>query len=122
MSSEMTCIICPNGCLLRAERQGWRIRVEGAGCKNGEAYARQELTDPRRSFTGSVRVEGGELPLVSVRSELPVKKARLLPIAESLKELRLTAPVEAGTAVWTEPEEGIRLLATRTVEKAEEHR
>ena len=44
MMREFTCIICPNGCEIRAEieeKEGGAVEilsVEGAACKKGNAY------------------------------------------------------------------------------------
>ena len=52
MMREFTCIICPNGCEIRAEieeKEGGAVEIlsiEGAACKKGNAYVEQELKDP----------------------------------------------------------------------------
>lgn len=64
MTRSFTCIICPNGCEITAEYEGDTVyAVQGAACPKGDAYVRQELTDPQRNIATSVLVEGGELPL-----------------------------------------------------------
>ena len=66
---EFTCIICPNGCEIRAEieeKEGGAVEIlsiEGAACKKGNAYVEQELKDPQRNIATSVLVKGGILPL-----------------------------------------------------------
>ena len=68
MLREYTCIICPNGCDIRAqieerEDESRRIcSVEGAACPKGRAYVEQELTDPQRNIATSVLVKGGIPP------------------------------------------------------------
>ena len=47
MTRSFTCIICPNGCEITAEYEGDTVyAVQGATCPKGDAYVRQELTDP----------------------------------------------------------------------------
>ena len=81
MTREFTCIICPNGCEISADYeiqadQSVVIRsLEGATCKRGAEYVKQELTDPKRNIATSVLVEGGELPLASVRLTAPPESA-----------------------------------------------
>lgn len=105
MVKEFTCIICPNGCTLTAEVEPrgdgtYRVRsLEGAACPRGTAYGQQELTDPRRTIATSVRVEGGELPLASVRLTAPIPKGKIFAAMEEIRSCSLTAPVEAGTVV-----------------------
>ena len=56
MMREFTCIICPNGCEIRAEieeKEGGAVEIlsiEGAVCKKGNAYVEQELKDPQRNI------------------------------------------------------------------------
>ena len=78
MTRSFTCIICPNGCEITAEYEGDTVyAVQGAACPKGDAYVRQELTDPQRNIATSVLVEGGELPLASVRLSHPIPKKEI---------------------------------------------
>ena len=105
MLREFTCIICPNGCEITAElekREDGTCRIcsiEGAACPRGKAYVEQELTDPRRNIATSILVEGGELPLASVRLTAPIPKDRIFDAMEEIRSCRVTAPVEAGSVV-----------------------
>lgn len=95
-----TCIICPNGCDLEAKvRDGKLVEVGGAACPKGEGYVRQELEDPRRNIATSVLVEGGELPLASVRLTAPIPKGKIMDVMEEVKRIHLKAPVHAGQIV-----------------------
>lgn len=97
MLREFTCIVCPNGCDITADLQNGEIRsVAGAACERGEAYVRQELTDPRRTIASSVAVRGGTLPLVSVRLDAPVPKDRIFDVMDAIRNVELTAPVRMG--------------------------
>lgn len=105
MLREYTCIICPNGCDIRAqieEREYGSRRicsVEGAACPKGRAYVEQELTDPQRNIATSVLVKGGILPLASVRLTNPIPRDRIFDAVSEIKKYTLTAPVKAGTVV-----------------------
>ena len=52
MTREFTCIICPNGCEISADYEIQADQsvvihsLEGATCKRGAEYVKQELTDP----------------------------------------------------------------------------
>ncbi len=102
MLKEYTCIICPTGCEITAEiRDGKILSIEGAACKRGREYVNQELTDPHRNIASSILLEGGELPLVSVRLSKPIPKERISDVMEVIKKTRLTAPVSVGQVVVT---------------------
>lgn len=97
MLKKFVCIICPNGCEITAElEQGTILSMNGSGCPRGEEYVRQELTHPVRSISSSVRLEGGVLPLASVRLSKPVPKDRIFDVMHEIKEVCLKAPVSIG--------------------------
>ena len=97
MTRTFTCIVCPNGCEITAEYQGAEVlSVAGATCPKGEDYVRQELTDPRRTIATSVPVDGGELPLASVRLNRPIPKKDIFRVMEAVNTVRLQAPVSIG--------------------------
>ena len=97
MTRTFTCIICPNGCEITAEYEGADVQtIEGATCPKGADYVRQELTDPRRNIATSVPVEGGELPLVSVRLDRPIPKKDIFAVMDAINGVRLQAPTFIG--------------------------
>lgn len=93
MTREFTCIICPNGCEISADYEIQADQsvvihsLEGATCKRGAEYVKQELTDPKRNIATSVLVEGGELPLASVRLTAPIPKARIFDAMDEIKKM-----------------------------------
>ena len=100
MKRELTCIVCPNGCELIVEIQdGKLLSVQGATCKRGHEYAERELTNPMRTVSTSVLVEGGEFPLVSVRLNKPIPKSLIFEFMDLIKKVRLEAPVHIGQIV-----------------------
>ena len=115
---ELTCVVCPNGCLLTVWQEDGVTHVEGAACKNGVRYGETELTDPRRVLTTSVAVNGGVLPLVSVRSTAPIPQKYLLPAVAALKTISVDAPIRIGDLVYEDPAIGLTLRASRSVDKA----
>lgn len=120
MLKEFTCIICPNGCDVRAEvADGKIVRIEGNTCPKGEAYVRQELTEPKRTITTSVLVDGGVFPLASVRLSDPIPKERIFDVAREIQKIRLKAPVKAGTVLLSDVLHlGSKVIVTRDVPSA----
>lgn len=105
MLREFTCIICPNGCEIIADIEknadgSLDIRsIGGAACPKGEAYVKQELTNPMRNIATSVLVKGGVLPLASVRLTSPIPKERIFDAMSEIRRHTLTAPVKTGAVV-----------------------
>ena len=146
MRKTITCIICPNGCLLSADvsEPGTDAPVTGAenprsidspvtgtgcprvidspvtgaGCPRGEAYFIQEITDPRRTLTSSVLVKGGELPLCSVRLTDPVPIARISDVMKEIRKMKVEAPLESGTVLIRDVLGlGSDVIATKTIRR-----
>jgi CxxC motif-containing protein len=116
---ELICIGCPRGCPLKVRRLAdGGLDVEGATCKRGKVYARAEITDPRRTLTASVRVNGGELPVVSVRSAQPVPRARIAATLSELRGITLDAPVAMHQMVLAQAAgEPIAIVTTRPIQR-----
>lgn len=93
MKRTMTCIVCPKGCRLQAEITEGKLSVKGNECKQGEKHAYQELTEPKRNITSSVKVSGGILPLVSVKLTAPIPKDRIFDVIAVMKGIICKAPV-----------------------------
>ncbi|MGB4338693.1 MAG: DUF1667 domain-containing protein [Bacillota bacterium] len=114
---ELTCIVCPVGCRLRAVLEdGQVVSVEGNTCKRGAQYALDELCAPKRTVTTTVRVVGGFLPLVPVRTAAPVPKERIAEVLEAARQVCLEAPVESGQIVIADVAgTGVDLIASRSM-------
>lgn len=117
---QFICVTCPVGCTIEATvEDGALAKVEGAACKRGQAFVREELTAPKRMFTSTVRVMDGALPLVPVRSATPLPKEMLLAVAAHLRRLILVAPVvEHQVVVRNVLDTGVDIIASRDLERA----
>lgn len=116
----IVCTNCPLGCRVSVEREAdGSFKVSGNKCQRGYDFAVEEMTDPKRVLTTSVKVVDGEIPLVSVRTFPRIPK-RLIPAAmEKIRKLRVRAPVRVGDVLVKDLlGTGAKLLATRTVAKA----
>ena len=120
MKKEFTCIVCPNGCTILAEYDGKpeNITISGAFCRRGDAYVRQELTNPCRTISSSALVTGGESELVSVRLTKPISLAKIPEAMERIRSLRIKAPVTAGDLLIPDLfGTGSDVIATRSVKQ-----
>lgn len=119
MKKIFPCILCPNGCEIEAEvEDGQMITCEGAGCPRGQEYAKQELIAPMRTFSSSVCVLHGNLPLVSVRLDKPVPKQRIFDVMEVIRSVCLEAPVSIGDVVIDRVAGlDVRVIATKNISR-----
>lgn len=114
---ELICIGCPLGCNLTVEMEGKEVlSVSGNTCKRGDDYARKEMTDPRRIVTSTVRVTGGTLPVVSVKTVSDIPKDKIAECIRQLKEVEVPAPVKIGDIMLADAAgSGIAVAATKEV-------
>lgn len=76
MLKELTCIVCPIGCQLKIETDNEKVvSVTGNTCPRGAKYAQDEITNPMRVITTTVRAKTGEI--VPVKTDKSVPKAKL---------------------------------------------
>lgn len=114
---NLTCINCPLGCAIKVEMDGETIlHVKGNTCKRGEVYARREVTAPVRMVTSTVRVTGGTLPVLSVKTREPIPKEKIFACVQALKVIELLAPVHAGDVVLKNAADtGVDIVVTKNV-------
>lgn len=101
MIREFICVLCPNGCELMAELDDDLnlLKLEGATCQRGGEYVQQEIFAPQRNIATSVKVVGGNMPLVSVRLNEAIPKERIFDVMDEIKKIELEAPVSLGQVI-----------------------
>jgi len=122
---ELTCIICPAGCLLTAEYSATdseardNMDITGNKCKRGLDYAVEEIFSPKRIVTATCAIlqntgekEGRRIP---VRTSSPCPKESIHELLQDIYSLKQTLPVKAGQILinnWKGS--GIDVIASRT--------
>lgn len=96
---NITCIVCPMGCQLQVTKLNNEYKVEGNTCKRGEKYGVEELTNPRRVITTTVRLNGSYLNLLPVKTEDSVPKGMMFEIMQELDKITVNAPVNVGDVI-----------------------
>ena len=98
MIKEMVCVSCPIGCMLTVELndQNEVLSVKGNTCKRGEQYAIDECTNPVRMLTSTVKVNGGKLPVVPVKTAKPIPKGKMFDCIQVINSTVVDAPVKMG--------------------------
>ncbi|NLK07546.1 MAG: DUF1667 domain-containing protein [Firmicutes bacterium] len=114
---NMTCIVCPTGCQLEVKIVGDLIEVTGADCRRGEEYGRNEVLNPVRVLTTTVKIAEGTLPLLPVRTTEAIPKELLYEAMTALADIELKAPIKTGAVVVENLlGTGIDLVASRDMD------
>ena len=96
---EFTCISCPMGCRLQAVTDNGSAVISGNRCARGREYGLQELRDPRRNISSTVRITNGFLECLPVKTAAPIPKGLIFQVMEEINKIRVAAPVGAGAVI-----------------------
>lgn len=125
---SLTCTRCPKGCQItvRRDTDGKGLPIHGNGCERGADFARQEMIDPVRILTTTMRLEDGRAGssegslLVPVRSDRPVPLRELRDLVKGLRQRRIQMPSEGirrGDVLVRDLDgKGINIIAERALE------
>lgn len=117
IKKELTCIVCPMGCHLTVEHEGDNFKVEGNTCKRGIKYAQEELTNPKRVITTTVKLENSYLNLLPVKTEDSVPKGMIFEIMEELDKIKVSAPIKVGDVIVKNIlNTGVDIISAKTME------
>jgi len=97
MKKELTCIICPIGCQLTAEKNGDEIKVSGNTCPRGEKYAKDELICPKRTVTTTVKCSDGSV--LPVKTKAPIPKEKMKECMEIINRATALLPIKLGDVI-----------------------
>ena len=113
--TELICITCPRGCrLLVDEENGYT--VTGNSCKRGEEYGVNELKNPVRVVTSTVRTNSEETPRCPVKTNGAIPKGKMFETMDMLDDIVLDLPIEAGDVIIPNLfDTGIDLVACKTI-------
>lgn len=99
MKRELTCIICPRGCVLTVELNSDNnvLSVSGNTCKRGEIYAQNECTNPQRTVTTTMRRADGKI--VPVKTDRTIPKDKVAECMRMINQTNIDQPTEIGDIV-----------------------
>ena len=119
MKKEFVCIVCPIGCRIQATVEDNQIlSIEGNRCPRGQQYVTQELTNPQRVLTSTMRVRNGDKKLVSVKSSSTLPKDQLQFCVSLLEDILVEAPITMNQVlVENIMNLGVDIIATTVIKK-----
>ena len=119
MKGEFTCILCPTSCLVTAEwNETELLSIDHSRCRLAWDYIQAEVFDPKRTLTSTVLVEGGDLPLVDVKTDDPVPEGLIKAMMECLGRVVVKAPIDIGDVIVRDLlGTGANIVATKKVQR-----
>lgn len=115
MKKELICISCPLGCHLTVDAEN--KTVEGNTCKRGEVYGLNEVINPVRVITTTVKIEGSRLPVVPVKTNGAIPKKLNFEAMRVINEVICKAPVKVGDIIIKDIlGTGIDVVAARSLD------
>ncbi|MEX2689961.1 MAG: molybdopterin oxidoreductase [Candidatus Latescibacterota bacterium] len=118
---EVICIRCPKGCRIKIEKKGENIKIEGYECPLGKTYAEEEITNPKRVVTSTVRILGAIHPRLPVRTLYPIPKYKIKDVINALRGIVIEAPVRKGQIIIDNVcGTGVPIIAERDMERVKE--
>ena len=119
MMKEFTCVSCPMGCRLTATEKDGEYSIKGYTCKRGLEYGLQEMKDPRRNISSTVRIANGFLAVLPVKTAAPIPKGMIFQVMEEINKQTVEAPVQSGAVIIHDVlHTGIDIVATRDMPAA----
>lgn len=114
---EVICLQCPFACRIKAEVEGTGkiLSISGNRCNLGKAFAEQEIVNPVRILTTTVRIlsEDEEHPLLPVQTQKPIPKELLREAMRELAEVVVKPPIRYGDIILSNvSKSGIDVIAT----------
>ncbi len=95
--TNMICIVCPIGCHLEIiEDEANGVSVSGNTCKRGEAYGRNELVNPTRVLTSTVKINGALFPRLPVKTNGAIPKNKIFEAMQVINIVVVDSPVHCG--------------------------
>lgn len=95
---ELICITCPKGCHLKVDEEN-DYAVTGNACPRGAEYGRNELKDPKRVITSTVKTNSIEYCRCPIKTNGAVPKDKMFDVMAMLDDIVLKTPVSVGDVV-----------------------
>ena len=112
---ELICITCPRGCHLKVDEENG-YEVTGNSCPRGKEYGFNEVTNPKRVVTSTVKTDCESYPRCPVKTNGAIPKEKMFEAMKLLDGIVLKTPVSCGDVVIENLfDTGIDFVATKDI-------
>ena len=114
---NLICITCPRGCHLCVDENN-DYAVTGNACPRGKVYGYNEVTNPQRVVTSTVRTNSAEYPRCPVKTNGTIPKEKMFDAMRLLDDVTLEVPITEGDAIIENLfDTGVDFVACKSVER-----
>ena len=114
---KLLCIVCPQGCEMEVSENDSKLCFPKGICKRGQDYAKQEIYNPCRVLTTTVKINSLDFAMLPVRTSAAIPKEKLEIAMQQIAKIKVNAPIKLGEIICQNiATTGIKLLASRTIE------
>lgn len=116
---HFTCVTCPIGCEIEVElRDSDVVSMVGNKCAKGKEFVLQELEEPMRVLTTTIRIRGAKWTMLPVRTDEPIPKRLLFELVKELANIEVQAPVTMSDVIVADiAGTGANIVATRRMKR-----
>ncbi|MBR1762997.1 MAG: DUF1667 domain-containing protein [Eubacterium sp.] len=113
---ELICITCPRGCHLKVDEENG-YEVTGNACPRGKVYGYNEVTNPKRVVTSTVKTTSEEYPRCPVKTNGAIPKGKMFEAMKMLDNIVLKTPINEGDVVIENLfETGVSFVACKNID------
>lgn len=94
---ELICISCPRGCHLQVDEETYE--VTGNSCIRGAIYGANEIKNPMRVITSTVKIKGAKINRLPVKTSKPISKKLMFDVIRLLDEVEVQSPIKIGDII-----------------------
>jgi CxxC motif-containing protein len=117
---EFICIVCPRGCRITVDDS---FNISGNQCKRGEVYVRNEMTNPTRILTSTVKTVFEEMPRASVKTSAPIPKGLLMEAMKEINKVIIDKEMNIGDIVIENIlNTNVNIVLTKEIKRKEEEK
>jgi len=114
---HFVCVVCPIGCEIDVVHDGSKIvSMEGNKCQKSVEFVTQELIEPMRVLTTTVKIEGAKWAVIPVRTDKAIPKRLFSIVMRRLRRITVHAPVNICDVIVKDiVGTGANIIATRSM-------
>lgn len=114
MIKKLICIVCPRGCHLTVDTE--LEKVEGNTCKRGEVYGLNEVKNPTRIVTSTVKIDNCNNMVVPVKTKEPIPKEMIFDVMKEINKASISLPIKVGDIIIDNIlNTGVDVVSTKTI-------